>query len=54
MSNHKTTNRPRLVEHNTLLCWLFPDGSYRTVTESDVEKLNRIIDHLHGLQIYDQ
>jgi hypothetical protein len=35
---------PVLIVDDTRVCWLFPDGSHRGVTEADVKTLNDVIE----------
>lgn len=37
----KTTER-RLIVREGDVCWLYPDGSHRCVTQADADELNRL------------
>lgn len=37
-------DKPRLIVHDTNVCWRFPDGSHRGVTQSDVWEINILLD----------
>jgi hypothetical protein len=38
----KPTTERRLIVRESDVCWLYPDGSHRCVTQGDVDELNRL------------
>lgn len=51
MPNDTTGSKPRLIVHDTNVCWLFPDGSHRGVTQADVDQVNRLLDYARTMQM---
>lgn len=51
MTTDNTAAKPRLIVNDTRVCWLFPDGSHRGVTQRDVDQVNRLLSCAEGLQM---
>lgn len=51
MPADQTAVKPRLIVNDTRVCWLFPDGSHRGVTQHDVDQVNGLLSCAEGLQV---
>lgn len=55
MSDEQTTTADRkLIVDDGRVCWLYPDGSHRCVTQADVDELNGLAEYKAYRQYEDE